>query len=77
MRRVRAFGHFWWDFVVGDDWRVRGGRRRCDRGDGALVAGGIDAWWLMPVAVAARALAVAAHARLTRGLAAVIRRAPT
>ena len=22
MRRIRAFGHFWWDFVVGDDWRT-------------------------------------------------------
>ena len=22
MRYVRAFGRFWWDFVVGDDWRV-------------------------------------------------------
>jgi hypothetical protein len=21
-RRVRAFGRFWWDFVVGDDWRI-------------------------------------------------------
>ena len=20
-RRIRAFAHFWWDFVVGDDWR--------------------------------------------------------
>ena len=22
MKRVRAFGRFWYDFVVGDDWRV-------------------------------------------------------
>ena len=22
MRRLRAFGRFWYDFVVGDDWRV-------------------------------------------------------
>lgn len=21
-RRLRAFGHFWYDFVIGDDWRV-------------------------------------------------------
>jgi hypothetical protein len=21
VRRVRAFGRFWWDFVVGDEWR--------------------------------------------------------
>jgi hypothetical protein len=22
MRHVAAFGRFWWDFVVGDDWRI-------------------------------------------------------
>jgi hypothetical protein len=22
MRFVAAFGRFWWDFVVGDDWRI-------------------------------------------------------
>ncbi len=21
-RRIRAFGAFWYDFVIGDDWRV-------------------------------------------------------
>jgi hypothetical protein len=25
MRYVVAFGRFWWDFVVGDDWRVAAG----------------------------------------------------
>jgi hypothetical protein len=22
MKYLRSFGLFWWDFVVGDDWRV-------------------------------------------------------
>ena len=22
MRYVRSFGLFWWDFIVGDDWRA-------------------------------------------------------
>jgi hypothetical protein len=22
MRHVRACGRFWWDFVVGDEWRI-------------------------------------------------------
>lgn len=22
IRRIRAFGAFWYDFVIGDDWRV-------------------------------------------------------
>jgi hypothetical protein len=25
MRYVRAFGRFWWDFVIGDDWRIAAG----------------------------------------------------
>ena len=25
MRFVRGFARFWWDFVVGDDWRVAAG----------------------------------------------------
>jgi hypothetical protein len=22
---MRAFGRFWWDFLVGDDWRIAAG----------------------------------------------------
>jgi hypothetical protein len=22
MRAVRGFGRFWWDFIVGDEWRM-------------------------------------------------------
>ena len=25
MRRIRAFGRFWYDFVIGDDWTVAAG----------------------------------------------------
>ncbi len=25
MRHVRAFGRFWFDFVIGDDWRIAAG----------------------------------------------------
>ena len=25
MRFLSAFGRFWWDFVVGDDWRIAAG----------------------------------------------------
>jgi hypothetical protein len=53
MRRIRAFGHFWWDFVVGDDWRSAAGVVIAIGVTAALVAAGVDAWWLMPVAVAA------------------------
>ena len=22
MRLLKAFGRFWWDFLVGDDWKI-------------------------------------------------------
>jgi ABC-type uncharacterized transport system permease subunit len=25
MRYARGFGRFWWDFVVGDEWRIAAG----------------------------------------------------
>jgi hypothetical protein len=53
MRRVRAFGLFWWDFVVGDDWRSAAGVVIPICVTAALLAAGVDAWWLMPAAVAA------------------------
>ncbi len=53
MKRVRAFGHFWWDFVVGDDWRSAAGVVVAIGATAILVAGGVDAWWLMPIAVVA------------------------
>ena len=31
MKRLAAFGRFWWDFVIGDDWLVGGARGRRDR----------------------------------------------
>jgi hypothetical protein len=51
--RVRAFGMFWWDFVVGDDWRSAAGVLVAIGITAALVEAGVDAWWLMPPAVAA------------------------
>lgn len=51
MRRVQAFGRFWYDFIVGDDWRIA-----------VAVAVGLaltwvlsrstsTTWWLMPLVV--------------------------
>jgi hypothetical protein len=49
---VRRFARFWWDFVVGDDWRVAAGVALAI-GVSALVATtSVPAWWLLPVAVA-------------------------
>ena len=52
MRHVLTFGRFWWDFVVGDDWRVAVGVGIALGGVALLVHEGVDAWWLLPVAVA-------------------------
>ena len=61
MRQLKAFGAFWYDFIVGDDWHVAG-----------LVVAGlaltavlahaakVNAWWLLPVVVFA-ALAWSLH----------------
>jgi hypothetical protein len=52
MRLLVAFGRFWWDFVVGDDWLTAAGVVVAIGVTASLVAGGVDAWWLLPVAVA-------------------------
>ncbi len=52
MSTIRAFGRFWWDFVVGDDWRAAAGIVVAIGITAALAAGGIAAWWFMPLAVA-------------------------
>jgi hypothetical protein len=52
VRRIRAFGLFWWDFVVGDDWQSAAGVVLAIGVTAALVASGVDAWWLMPAAAA-------------------------
>ena len=56
MKQLKAFGSFWYDFVIGDDWHVA-----------ALVVAGlaltailthaakVNAWWLLPVFVVAAA----------------------
>ena len=51
MSYVRPFLSFWWDFVVGDDWRVAAGIGVAIAITWVLVDRGVDAWWLLPVAV--------------------------
>jgi hypothetical protein len=52
MRYVRSFGLFWWDFIVGDDWRVALGVGVALALTALLTHDGVNAWWLLPVAVA-------------------------
>ena len=50
MRRLRAFGAFLYDFVVGDDWRVAAGVALALGVTALAAATGLAAWWIMPVA---------------------------
>jgi hypothetical protein len=52
MSHLRAFGLFWWDFVVGDDWLVAAAVGVGLAVTGLLTALGVDAWWLLPLVVA-------------------------
>ena len=52
MNRIRAFGAFWWDFIVGDDWRIAAGVVLALAATAGLAAAGLAAWWLLPLVVA-------------------------
>lgn len=52
MKRLRSFGHFWLGFVVGDDWRLAAGTAVALACTGLLARERVDAWWLLPAAVA-------------------------
>jgi hypothetical protein len=47
---LRGFGRFWWDFVVGDDWRIAAGVALVLCIGGLLTASAATgADWLAPV----------------------------
>jgi len=51
VKYIRQFLRFWYDFIVGDDWRIAAGVVAAI-GLTALVAHrGFAAWWLMVVLV--------------------------
>jgi len=50
VRWVGGFLFFWYDFIIGDDWRVAMG---VVLGFFATHAAGVSAWWIMPTVVAA------------------------
>jgi hypothetical protein len=45
--RLVAFGRFWWDFVIGDDWVAAVGVLA-----GLAVTAIVATWWVLPPAVA-------------------------
>jgi hypothetical protein len=51
MTYVKRFLGFWYDFIVGDDWAIAAGVVAGLALTGLLARRGVDAWWLMPLAV--------------------------
>jgi len=52
MKHVKAFGAFWYDFVIGDDWHVAAIVVAALALTAILVhVAGVNAWWLLPLCV--------------------------
>ena len=49
--RLRAFGAFWYDFIVGDDWRVAIAVIAALSITYGVSRTHLAAWWVVPVAL--------------------------
>jgi hypothetical protein len=52
MRRLRGFLAFWYDFIVGDDWRIAVGIAAALALTCGVSRSTGDVWWIVPMAVA-------------------------
>lgn len=66
MRAVRAFAHFWYDFIIGDDWTVAAGIVLALAVTAILTHTRVPAWWLLPIAALALLAASLVRADRTR-----------
>jgi hypothetical protein len=48
---VRRFARFWWEFLVGDNLPLALGAGATIALTALLVDRGVNAWWLLPVAI--------------------------
>ena len=52
MKQLKAFGAFWYDFVIGDDWRIALGVALALAATFFLArASTVPLWWLLPAVV--------------------------
>jgi hypothetical protein len=49
MNKLRAFGAFWYDFVIGDDWLVAAGVVIGLAATYGLHKADVPAWWVLPL----------------------------
>jgi hypothetical protein len=52
VRFVKSFGLFWWDYIVGDDWRSAVGIAVALALTWFLTHQGVTVWWLLPLGIA-------------------------
>ena len=52
MNRIKAFAGFWYDFVVGDDWRVAVAVVAALAITSVIATTAVPAWWVLPATVA-------------------------
>ncbi len=50
--RLKAFGAFWYDFIIGDDWTVAAGIVIALIITGVVATTATPAWWIVPAAIA-------------------------
>ncbi|MEO8897146.1 MAG: hypothetical protein ABI352_02910 [Candidatus Dormibacter sp.] len=50
MSRVRAFAIFWYDFIVGDDWKLAAGAVVALVVTVVLSRTSVPSWWVLPAA---------------------------
>ena len=62
MKAIRTFAHFWYEFIVGDDWKLAVGAVASIAVVFFATHHGVNAWWLLPLAVAALLSVSLAHA---------------
>jgi hypothetical protein len=51
VRKLAQFGKFWYDFIIGDDWRIAVGVVLTVAGVFIAAHHGFNWWWLLPLAV--------------------------
>ncbi len=53
LRGLAAFGKFWYEFIIGDDWTVAAAVAAALVATWLLHTAGVTAWWLPPLAAVA------------------------